>query len=141
MTVPGRVPRLPPPAHQASSLESVRVREFVAESTGTTHQFITAAGRLVHVDRHGQLTDPGQWDVHVAESLSDVVGVTMTASHRNVIAAVRLDFNETGAAPTLIRTSRLTGLDVGRLVHLFPGTPARTMAYIAGLGPLPPKLV
>lgn len=81
----------------------------------------------------GDLAERDTWNARIADLLSAQAGITMTAVHRDVIAAVRLDFAETGEMPTLLRTSKITGLDVGRLSHLFRTTPVVTMAHIAGL--------
>lgn len=82
---------------------------------------------------NGNLAERDSWNARIADLLSAQAGITMTAEHRDVIAAVRLDFAETGEMPTLLRTSRITGLDVGRLSDLFHTTPVVTMAHIAGL--------
>lgn len=58
-------------------------------------------------------------------------GITLTAEHRNVLAAMRLDHADTGTWPTLRRTSTITGLPMDRFFALFPGAPAETMAYVA----------
>lgn len=81
----------------------------------------------------GNVPSNDAWNARTADVLSAQAGVRMTAEHRNVIAAVRLDFAETGEMPTLLRASRITGLDPGRLFELFHNNPAVTMAHIAGL--------
>jgi len=115
MTQAAGVPTLPPTAHTPSAIQ-----------TGVM-------GRQIHVDENGDLADARAWNAQIAEVLSTQAGIIMTAEHRSVIAAVRLDFEETGETPTLLRTSRITGLDAGRLYELFHSTPAATMAHIAGL--------
>lgn len=115
MTPAAGVPTLPPTAHTSSPIQTGQM------------------GRQIRVDDNGDLADPRTWNAQIADALSTQAGITMTAEHRNVIAAVRLDFDETGETPTLLRTSRITGLDAGRLCQLFHGTPAATIARIAGL--------
>lgn len=46
---------------------------------------------------------------------------------------MRSDAAQTGVTPTLRRMSSAGGFDVRELFALFPGKPAKKMAYLAGL--------
>jgi len=46
---------------------------------------------------------------------------------------LRQDYPEQGETATLRRVSTLAGIPVKELFTLFPGKPAKKMAYIAGL--------
>lgn len=99
----------------------------------TTQTTTVIDGRTVHVDAEGFLTDPEEWDLQLAESLAQQIGLTLGPDHRTVLAFARADFTERGESPTLRRVS--TGLDVPvkTLFELFPGKPAKKIAYVAGL--------
>lgn len=101
---------------------------MTTQSTTTTIE-----GYTVHVDQEGFLTDPEEWDAKVAEALARQIGLTLGPEHRTVLAFARADFTERGESPTLRRVS--TGLDVPvkQLFELFPGKPAKKIAYVAGL--------
>ncbi len=87
----------------------------------------------VHVDGEGFLTEFDEWDEVLARDLAALIGVEMTDAHWTVIRFLRRDYLEEGETATLRRVSALTGLPVKDLFALFPGKPAKKMAYIAGL--------
>lgn len=93
----------------------------------------TLDGRTVHVDAEGFLTDPGEWDDDLAETLAARIGVTLADEHRTVLRFLREDYVARGETPTLRRVSLGTGLPVKTLFTLFPQKPAKKMAYVAGL--------
>ena len=71
----------------------------------------TLGGRQIHVNDEGFLTDP----------------------HWKAINFLRDDFAVKGETPTIRRVSAAGGIPVKDLFKLFPGKPAKKMAYIAGL--------
>ncbi|WP_395695109.1 TusE/DsrC/DsvC family sulfur relay protein [Nocardioides sp.] len=93
----------------------------------------TIGGHTVHVDPEGFLTDPEEWDLELAEALAEQIGITLTADHRTVLAFARADYTERGESPTLRRVSTGADVPVKTLFELFPGKPAKKIAYVAGL--------
>lgn len=93
----------------------------------------TLAGRTIHIDEEGFLTDPSEWDDGLALVLAAQIGLTLTDEHRAVLDFLRADFRERGETPTLRRASAGSGVPVKELFRLFPQKPAKKMAYVAGL--------
>jgi TusE/DsrC/DsvC family sulfur relay protein len=93
----------------------------------------TVAGREVHVDPQGFLTERSEWDETVADELARRIGIELTDRHRDVLRFLRADQTDTGETATLRRVSTRVGVPVKTLFELFPGKPSKKMAYIAGL--------
>jgi tRNA 2-thiouridine synthesizing protein E len=93
----------------------------------------TIDGRTVDVNEEGFLTDPQQWDESLGTELARLIGITMTEEHWEPIRFLRKDFEEQGETATLRRVSTQAGIPVKQLFALFPGKPAKKMAYVAGL--------
>jgi tRNA 2-thiouridine synthesizing protein E len=87
----------------------------------------------VHVDAEGFLTEYGEWDDEVARQLAAAIGIELTEAHWKAIRFLREDYPTQGETATLRRVSSLAGIPVKDLFTLFPGKPAKKMAYIAGL--------
>jgi len=95
---------------------------------------VTAIGEArVHVDAEGFLTDYDEWDEELARQLAGAIGIELTDAHWKAIRFLRKDYPEQGETATLRRVSTLAGIPVKELFTLFPGKPAKKMAYIAGL--------
>jgi tRNA 2-thiouridine synthesizing protein E len=93
----------------------------------------TIAATQVHVDNEGFLTEYDEWDSHLATELAAAIGIQLTDAHWKVIRFLREDYLARGETATLRRVSTLAGVPVKELFALFPGKPAKKMAYIAGL--------
>jgi TusE/DsrC/DsvC family sulfur relay protein len=93
----------------------------------------TIGAALVHVDAEGFLTDYDEWDEDLARQLATAIGIELTDAHWKAIRFLREDYPEQGETATLRRVSTLAGIPVKELFTLFPGKPAKKMAYIAGL--------
>lgn len=93
----------------------------------------TIAGRSFAVNEEGFLTSREEWDEELGTILAELIGIEMSASHWKPIRFMREDSAETGATPTLRRMQHVGGFPVKELFQLFPGKPAKKMAYIAGL--------
>ncbi len=91
------------------------------------------AGREVHVDAEGFLTEYDEWDEELAKQLAQNIGIDLTDEHWKVIRFLREDYRTNGETPTLRRVSTVGGFPTKRLFQLFPKKPAKKMAYIAGL--------
>ncbi len=93
----------------------------------------TIAGHAVDVNEEGFLTDPTQWTEDLGSELATMIGITMTDTHWGLVKFLRDDFAAMGETPTLRRVSTQTGTPVKELFTLFPGKPAKKMAYVSGL--------
>lgn len=93
----------------------------------------TIAGREVHVDAEGFLTDPAEWDEALAETLAANIGLELTDAHRKAIQFARRDYQENGETPTLRRMASVGGVPTKEMFALFPKKPAKKLAYVAGL--------
>lgn len=87
----------------------------------------------VHVDAEGFLTDYDEWSEDLARQLAGQIGIELTDAHFRVLRFLRSDYAEQGETATLRRVSIRAGVPVKDLFALFPGKPAKKMAYIAGL--------
>jgi TusE/DsrC/DsvC family sulfur relay protein len=93
----------------------------------------TIGTTAVHVDAEGFLTEYDEWDDALAVQLAAQIGIELTDAHRKAIRFLREDYAAEGETATLRRVSTLGGIPVKELFTLFPGKPAKKMAYIAGL--------
>ncbi|WP_062300288.1 TusE/DsrC/DsvC family sulfur relay protein [Demequina maris] len=93
----------------------------------------TLAGREIHVDAEGFLTEYDEWDETLAQQLADQIGVEMTPEHWDVIRFLRADYAETGTTATTRRVNAVGGFPVKQQFALFPKKPGKKMSYIAGL--------
>jgi TusE/DsrC/DsvC family sulfur relay protein len=93
----------------------------------------TIGSSRVHVDAEGFLTDYDEWSEDLARLLAAQIGIELTGAHLRVLRFLRADYAEQGETATLRRVSLQAGIPVKELFTLFPGKPAKKMAYIAGL--------
>jgi tRNA 2-thiouridine synthesizing protein E len=93
----------------------------------------TIAGREVHVDQEGFMTEYDEWTEDLARTLAGNIGIELTESHWKAIRFLREDFEAQGETPTLRRVTNVGGIPTKELFELFPKKPAKKMAYIAGL--------
>jgi tRNA 2-thiouridine synthesizing protein E len=93
----------------------------------------TIAGREVHVDGEGFLTEYDEWTEELARQLAANIGIELTDAHWRAIRFMREDFKTKGESPTLRRVTNEAGIPTKDLFTLFPKKPAKKMAYIAGV--------
>jgi len=93
----------------------------------------TIGATQVHVDAEGFLTDYAEWNDDLARQLATAIGIELTDAHWKAIRFLREDYAAQGETATLRRVSTLAGIPIKELFTLFPGKPAKKMAYIAGL--------
>ena len=92
------------------------------------------AGRPIGVTDEGFLTSYDQWDEDLADALAGFAGIEdLTDEHWAVIRFLRADFPARKETATLRRVAGVGGFDMKELFRLFPGKPAKKMAYVAGL--------
>ena len=93
----------------------------------------TIAGREVHVDDEGFMTEYDEWSDELAKQLATNIGIDLTDDHWKAIRFLRADYAAQGETATLRRVSAVGGIPTKDLFTLFPKKPAKKMAYIAGL--------
>ena len=93
----------------------------------------TIAGREVHVDDEGFMTEYGEWNEEVAAQLAANIGVELTDAHWKAIRFLREDYQAQGETPTLRRVTNVAGIPTKDPFTMFPKKPAKKMAYIAGV--------
>ncbi|MGQ7248309.1 TusE/DsrC/DsvC family sulfur relay protein [Halomonas sp. V046] len=103
-------------------------------------RYLDADDGTVGLDPEGYLVNLTQWSPSVAERLAAEEGLALTAEHWEVIAVLRdfYDRYEQSPAmrPLVKAVSRALGEEKGRSIHLmtlFPGSPPKLGARIAGL--------
>jgi len=94
---------------------------------------VTVGPATVHVDAEGFLTEYDEWTEPLAQQLAARIGIELTSEHWKAISFLRADYPAHGETATLRRVSTLAGIPIKQLFVLFPGKPAKKMAYIAGL--------
>jgi TusE/DsrC/DsvC family sulfur relay protein len=93
----------------------------------------TIAGHAVEVNDEGFLTQPDQWSDELGGELARLIGIELTEPHWKLVHFLREDYSRQGETATLRRVSTQTGTPVKSIFELFPGKPAKKMAYVAGL--------
>lgn len=91
-------------------------------------------GQAVDVNSEGFLTDSSQWTPGIAEAVALQVGIApLSERHWKVITFCREDAAREGQPPGLRRISKLSGVEMKELYHLFPKGPGKLAARVAGL--------
>jgi tRNA 2-thiouridine synthesizing protein E len=93
----------------------------------------TIAGREVHVDDEGFMTEYDEWNEELGKQLATNIGIELSDDHWKAIRFLRDDYASQGETATLRRVSTMGGVSTKDLFALFPKKPAKKMAYIAGL--------
>ena len=93
----------------------------------------TIAGRDVHVDAEGFMTEYDEWTEDLGRELAGNIGIDMTDQHWAVIHFLRSDYADQQETATLRRVTKVGGIPTKQLFALFPKKPAKKMAYVAGL--------
>lgn len=97
-------------------------------------------GSLPALDKEGFLYEPRLWTPAVAEHLAQEAGIELSGSHWEVIEVLRDFYHKHDLSPAmrvLVKTVRAElGEEKGNsiyLMQLFPGSPAKLAAKLAGL--------
>jgi TusE/DsrC/DsvC family sulfur relay protein len=93
----------------------------------------TIAGREVHINEEGFLTEYDEWNEEIGAELAQNIGVEMTDEHWSLIKWLREDYKEKGETATTRRVQTVGGVPTKKQFELFPKKPAKKMAYIAGV--------
>ncbi|RLT97380.1 TusE/DsrC/DsvC family sulfur relay protein [Ketobacter sp.] len=97
-------------------------------------------GQSIPVDKEGYLQDLTHWSASVAETIARSEGIQLTEGHWEIIELLQQfhsEFEHSPAMRILVKyVKQKLGEDKGNsiyLMHLFPGSPAKLAAKVAGL--------
>ncbi len=106
---------------------------------------INLNGREIATDGEGYLQHLSDWNSAVAEAIAHREGLTLTPAHWEILQLVRRFYAEFDLSPAMRPLVKYTTLHLGAekgrsiyLLSLFPGSPPKLAAKIAGL-PRPPN--
>ncbi len=93
----------------------------------------TINGRSFEVDDEGFFLVRDQWSEELAADLAPLIGIDLDEAHLAPLRFMRADSATHGVTPTLRRMQTVGGFDIATLFALYPGKPAKKMAWLAGL--------
>ncbi|WP_111411886.1 TusE/DsrC/DsvC family sulfur relay protein [Billgrantia lactosivorans] len=103
-------------------------------------RYLSVGDARVALDPEGYLIDLSQWTPAVAEALAVEDGRQLTAEHWEVIEVIRDFYARYGASPAMRPLVKAVGQALGpekgrslHLMKLFPDSPAKVAARLAGL--------
>ncbi len=92
------------------------------------------------LDKEGYLQNLSAWTPEVATSLAQAEGITLDERHFQLIDLVRSYYQRTEVSPAMRPLVKLVREALGKefgnsiyLMSLFPGSPAKLLAKVAGL--------
>lgn len=99
------------------------------------------------LDKDGYLRDLSRWDETLAAAIAARDGIALTPAHWEILHAIRRFYARYELAPATRPLLKYLAQELGpekttsiHVMQLFPGTPAKTIAKIAGL-PKPPNCI
>lgn len=94
----------------------------------------------MQLDEEGFLLNLNDWNEATATLLADAEGITLTTAHFEIIDLLRRFYAEFDHSPAMRALVKYTAMHLGKdkgqsiyLLKLFPGSPAKLGAKIAGL--------
>jgi tRNA 2-thiouridine synthesizing protein E len=95
---------------------------------------------MLELDNDGFLKNLEDWNEQVAEALAQQEGIELTAEHWEILLLLRRFYQEFDVSPAMRPLSKYIRAELGGdkassiyLLQLFPGSPAKVAARIAGL--------
>ena len=105
-----------------------------------TSAALSIGDRLIALDKEGNLAALDDWSEDVAQALAADAGIVLKDAHWEILWLVRDFYKKRGLSPVMRILVRLVERELGPskgnslyLLSLFPGSPARLAARIAGL--------
>ena len=91
-------------------------------------------------DEEGYLLHLFEWNTDVARDIAEEEGITLTESHWEIITHLRAFYSQFSISPAMRPLTKYLKEKIGKetissiyLLQLFPGSPAKLAAKIAGL--------
>lgn len=104
------------------------------------YRYLSSTNKTVALDAEGYLVNLEEWSTDIAEAIADEEGLELTDEHWEIIQVLRDFYQRFEQAPAmrpLVKAvAKALGEEKGRSIHLmrlFPGSPAKLAARIAGL--------
>lgn len=101
---------------------------------------LTLNGQSIELDKQGYLADLTQWSPALAEALGQQENIQLTEPHWELIQLCQQFYQEFDHSPGMRILVKYVKQQVGEekgnsiyLMQLFPGSPAKLIAKIAGL--------
>ena len=101
---------------------------------------LTINGIAIATDKEGYLSNLSDWSTEIATAIATQEDISLTDAHWEIITLLRRFYQEYEMAPAMRVLVKYTathlGADKGRsiyLMQLFPPSPAKVAAKIAGL--------
>lgn len=95
---------------------------------------------MLELDNDGFLKNLEDWNEQIAEALAQQEGIELTAEHWEILLLLRRFYQEFDVSPAMRPLSKYIRTELGAdkassiyLLQLFPGSPAKVAARIAGL--------
>lgn len=109
-------------------------------ATSEVSRYLAVAGQQVALDPEGYLINLDDWSAEVARKLAAEEGLLLEAGHWEVIETLRTFYQRFETAPAMRPLVKFVGQQLGAekgssiyLMKLFPGSPAKRAARLAGL--------
>ncbi|MFT2110186.1 TusE/DsrC/DsvC family sulfur relay protein [Marinomonas sp. 2405UD68-3] len=94
----------------------------------------------VNLDQEGYLLDLSQWSSELAIHIAEMENIELTQAHWEIIHLLRAFYQEYELSPSMRPLTKAVGKKLGSdkgksiyLMKLFPGSPPKLAAKIAGL--------
>ncbi len=94
----------------------------------------------IEFDDEGYLRNLQDWNPQVAEQIAVAEGLQLTSAHWEIIEVIREFYQQFEHSPAMRPLVKAVSLKLGKdkgksiyLMQLFPGSPAKRVAKIAGL--------
>ncbi|CAM3422681.1 TusE/DsrC/DsvC family sulfur relay protein [Halomonas lysinitropha] len=104
------------------------------------YRYLSIESKKYGLDPEGYLVDMNDWSPAVAEALATEEGIALTSEHWEILEVLRDFYARYEMAPAmrpLVKSvGQILGPEKGRsiyLMRLFPGSPAKVAARLAGL--------
>jgi dissimilatory sulfite reductase related protein len=130
-------PAKPPPAPRPQAWPTQPAPHATHEAPAPEAPKVKAPPFLIpgiELDADGFLADPSTWTTDIALQIAHALGYhELTQNHWKVIEFARAEFESTKRSPNVRRLSSVMGGSVKTLYALFPNTPGKSAARIAGI--------
>ena len=90
------------------------------------------AGKTIHVNEEGFMTDFKEWDNNIGEALATENEISLSPRHWEVLSYLQTEYKN--EVPLRIRKIGKSGVvDIKEFYQLFPKAPLKTATKIAGI--------
>ena len=130
-------PRSDKPARRTIASSASNAAPAAASRTAPTPAATPASDVVMweghRFSRDGFLLDTAEWSTDLADKMAQGLGIELQDDHWTVLRWVREDYLTNGASPNVRRMASGSGVGTKRMYALFPKTPGKSAAMIAGI--------